>query len=193
MQTTTATNTTHRASDPTGPADERDSGGPGEQTSSAGNESRPAGPGERDAQDASVHRTATVHLPFFTATFEVRRKVPGVAQAAPSPLKVGPVTVPSPTKTAYYLGLGALAVAEVVEWPIAAAIAVGTYVAQHTRSGSRAIPEVSYKGDAGESDQRQEQEHDEPRDTERGETQRGDTELRREERREESARAAVTD
>ncbi|MGF7234657.1 MAG: hypothetical protein ACQSGP_06830 [Frankia sp.] len=39
---------------------------------------------------------------------------------------------PSVGKAAYYLGLGGLAVAEVIEWPIAVAIAAGTYVAQHT-------------------------------------------------------------
>jgi len=47
--------------------------------------------------------------------------------------KLGPVGVPSPRKTAYYLGLGALAALEVVEWPVAAAIAAGTWVAQHSR------------------------------------------------------------
>jgi hypothetical protein len=48
-------------------------------------------------------------------------------------LRVGPISLPAPRKTAYYVGLAALAAFEVVEWPVAAAIAAGTWVAQHTR------------------------------------------------------------
>jgi hypothetical protein len=55
--------------------------------------------------------------------------------------------MPSPGKTAYYAGLGVLAVVEAVEWPVAAAIAAGTYVAQHTRAERSAMP--SRSDDAG--------------------------------------------
>jgi hypothetical protein len=57
------------------------------------------------------------------------------------------MTVPSPGKTAYYAGLGALAVVQAVEWPVAAAIAAGTYVAQHTRAERSGMPTRS--ADAG--------------------------------------------
>jgi hypothetical protein len=51
---------------------------------------------------------------------------------------MGPIKLPSPAQTAFYLGLGALAVTEVVEWPIAAAIGVGSYVAQRSRGSGPA-------------------------------------------------------
>ncbi|OHV47583.1 hypothetical protein BCD48_17725 [Pseudofrankia sp. BMG5.36] len=55
---------------------------------------------------------------------------------------MGPVSFPSPAKTAYYLGLGTLAVVDVVEWPVALAIAAGTFVGQHTRGQATAIPQT---------------------------------------------------
>ncbi|OHV34238.1 hypothetical protein BBK14_33590 [Parafrankia soli] len=61
----------------------------------------------------------TVRLPLLTSRFEIGR---GAGMRPPSP-----------GKAVYYLGLGGLAVAEIIEWPVAAAIAAGTYVAQHTR------------------------------------------------------------
>ncbi|WP_261558057.1 hypothetical protein [Frankia tisae] len=71
-------------------------------------------------------RTATLRLPFVTAHFEVSPPtVPG------SQVRVGPLSLPTPGRTAYYLGLGTLAVVELIEWPVALAIAAGTYVAGH--------------------------------------------------------------
>ncbi|ABW11955.1 hypothetical protein Franean1_3092 [Parafrankia sp. EAN1pec] len=81
-------------------------------------------------------RAATVRLPFLTARFEFGRR------AGHTGWRLGPVGLPSPGKSAYYLGLGVLAVGEVVEWPVAAAIAAGTYVAQHTRGQASAVPQV---------------------------------------------------
>jgi hypothetical protein len=92
----------------------------------------------------------TVRLPFVTAKFELHGSpIPRVEHISQFPFgqskingqwKIGPVPVPSPIEAAYYTGLGALAVAELVERPIAAAIAVGTYVAQHTRGDRCAVP-----------------------------------------------------
>lgn len=100
---------------------------------------------ERTQQDGNgprATRSATLRLPFLTAQFEVPRGSGGRPH-------IGPVSLPSPTKTAYYVGLGALAAVEVVEWPIVAAIAAGTYVAQHTRAQERALPELAHtRGDA---------------------------------------------
>jgi hypothetical protein len=42
--------------------------------------------------------------------------------------------LPPPERLAYYGGLGALAVAGVVSWPVAAAIGVGTVIAQRGRA-----------------------------------------------------------
>ncbi|WP_239341478.1 hypothetical protein [Frankia sp. CiP3] len=80
---------------------------------------------------AGYPHTATLRTPFATAHIEVPR-APGTG------MKMGPVRLPSPTQTAFYLGLGVLAIAEIVEWPIAAAIGVGTYVAQHSRADTSA-------------------------------------------------------
>jgi hypothetical protein len=118
-----------------------------------GTNSRATGSGQTDSGQTYA---ATFRLPFLTAHFEVpklsRSKLPALpsrphlpklrAPDLSSPRHLGPVTVPSPRKSAYYLGLGALAVAEVVDWPVAAAIAAGTYVAQHTRGSEPALPQV---------------------------------------------------
>src|SRR5262245_59853200 len=95
--------------------------------------------GKTTQQVAEGPRRATLRLPFLTARFEVPRHMnPGrivrsvnpaglahkVSSGVPSgPVRVGPMTVQSPGKAVYYVGLGALAAVEVVEWPIAAAIA----------------------------------------------------------------------
>ena len=54
---------------------------------------------------------------------------------------VGRVAVPSPKQLAFYGALGALAVFEVIDWPVAVAVGVGQAAAtsdgcQQTRSGS---------------------------------------------------------
>lgn len=87
-------------------------------------------------------RAATIRLPFFTARFEVPGRLAGDGW------RLGPVSVPSPGKSVYYVGLGVLAVAELVEWPVAVAIAAGTYVAQHTRGASSALPRPASSGPA---------------------------------------------
>ncbi|RVW08171.1 hypothetical protein EGT67_17320 [Prescottella agglutinans] len=59
---------------------------------------------------------------------------------------VGDVGVPSPEHVAYYAALGLLAVFEVIEWPVAVAIAVGHALAEDQHH--RALHEV---GEALES------------------------------------------
>jgi hypothetical protein len=85
-------------------------------------------------------RTATVNLPFVTAQFRApeihlphvhvpgRQEVGALAQTARSML-------PSPKTVLYFGGLAALAAIEVIEWPVAAAIAVGTAIARSDRGG----------------------------------------------------------
>jgi hypothetical protein len=105
--------------------------------------------------------SAMLRLPFLTARFDV-------PQPSGRPMRLGPVTLPSPGKTAYYAGLGVLAVTEVIEWPVAAAIAAGTYVAQHTRTSRGDQP----RGDQPRGDQAR---GDQPRgDQPRGDQARGD-------------------
>ncbi|WP_245761724.1 hypothetical protein [Saccharopolyspora shandongensis] len=44
--------------------------------------------------------------------------------------------LPSPGQLAYFGGLGALAALSVIEWPVAAAIGIGTLVAQRAAKGT---------------------------------------------------------
>jgi hypothetical protein len=77
-------------------------------------------------------------VPLLTARFEFGRRARRAAW------HLGPIGLPRPGKTAYYLGLGALAVSEIIEWPVAATIAAGTYVAQHTRGEAPTVPHVRH-------------------------------------------------
>jgi hypothetical protein len=97
-----------------------------------------------------------VNLPFVTATFRVPQfrapqvKVPHlrVPEAIdPRPLVSqarGVATMfrsalPPPKQLAYYTGLGVLAAAEIVEWPVALAIGAGTVIAQHASRAHQPI------------------------------------------------------
>ena len=89
-------------------------------------------------------RTATVNLPFVTAQF----RIPEVAVdrlRAMSP-ELGHVArgaasfLPPPERMAYYAGLGALAVFQVIEWPVAVAIGAGTALAGRSRGSGADWP-----------------------------------------------------
>jgi hypothetical protein len=92
----------------------------------------------------SAH-TATVQLPFVTAQFRRpdvhipdRDDLAGAVNTVRNTVREN---LPSREQMAYYGGLGLLAVFAVIEWPVAAAIGVGTLVAQRatersSRSGS---------------------------------------------------------
>lgn len=80
--------------------------------------------------------TATVKLPFVTAEFRrTAVRVPGRDAVAAGVYSVRE-HLPSPGQLAFYGGLGALAALSLIEWPVAAAIGIGTVVAQ--RAGERA-------------------------------------------------------
>jgi hypothetical protein len=88
-------------------------------------------------------RTAKVKLPFVTAEFRVpqvhlphlpaspirREEVVAAAQTARSYL-------PPPRQALYFGGLALMAVVDVIEWPVAAAIGIGTAVAGAARRES---------------------------------------------------------
>ncbi|MFC6581350.1 hypothetical protein [Planomonospora parontospora] len=86
--------------------------------------------GERRAAGA-----LTLTLPMITLEFRPPRvggrevgRVVGAARAFLPAL-------PSRERLAYYGGLGALAAFGLVEWPVAAAIGVGTVIARRSRNG----------------------------------------------------------
>ncbi|MEV0418382.1 hypothetical protein [Streptosporangium canum] len=87
----------------------------------------------------------TLNLPMMTVQFRpphlhlplhlphVNRREAGQA------VDVARSFLPPPERMVYYGGLGALAVAGLIEWPVAAAIGVGTVIAQRARGGRRPV------------------------------------------------------
>jgi hypothetical protein len=56
---------------------------------------------------------------------------------------LGEVAVPPPEKIAYYAGLGALALFQIIEWPLAAVIAIGHVLSdQHLSGLARGVGEA---------------------------------------------------
>lgn len=86
-------------------------------------------------------RTATVHLPFVTAEFRAPDihlpslpvRMPGRSDLTDAVSAIRS-RLPSPKQTAYYAGLGLLGVLEIIEWPVAIAIGVGTAIARSSAS-----------------------------------------------------------
>jgi hypothetical protein len=129
MATSTARNETRQRKPRSSASDTEASGTEATGTEAAGTEAAHEG-----------QRTATVNLPFVTAQFRApelhlphvhvpgRQEVGALAQTARSML-------PSPKTVLYFGGLAALAAIEVIEWPVAAAIAVGTALARSDREG----------------------------------------------------------
>lgn len=82
-----------------------------------------------------------VQLPFVTAEFH--RPDVQLPQDVEGAIGAVRKNLPPPEQLVYYGGLAALAVFSVIEWPVAAAIGVGTAVAQHAavqRFGGRQRP-----------------------------------------------------
>lgn len=93
------------------------------------------------APAAGVPRTLSIRLPLVTITFGPQPTPPVPAPA--------PRAAPGPRgatleRLAFYGGVAAAGVVGAIEWPVAVAVAAGTWVAQHTlpapRSPSDAAP-----------------------------------------------------
>jgi hypothetical protein len=69
-------------------------------------------------------RTASVRLPFVTAQF----RAPTVDVG--SVVRVVRSSLPTPRRALYYGGLASLAALSVIDWPVAAAIGIGTEIAR---------------------------------------------------------------
>jgi hypothetical protein len=94
-------------------------------------------------------RTATLTLPFVTAQFRApdlhvpsREEVGGAARGAWSML-------PSGKSMLFYGGLAATAVVGVIEWPVAAAIGVGSALASRGAANPRPQREEETAGSPG--------------------------------------------
>ena len=115
-------------------------------------EVRPASPAEGRFEG---RRSATVNLPFVAAQFRVpdlhapgREELGRVAQGARSML-------PSGKSMLFFGGLAATAIAGVIEWPVAAAIGVGSALASQgeanpdPRSGTPRATQTEATGASG--------------------------------------------
>jgi hypothetical protein len=111
--------------------------------SSTGARGRASAAAERkqpSAAQRAKHGTV-VQLPFVTAEFH--RPDVQLPQDVEGAIGAVRKNLPPPEQLVYYGGLAALAMLSVIEWPVAAAIGVGTAVAQHAavqRFGGRQRP-----------------------------------------------------
>ncbi|HEV7908093.1 MAG TPA: hypothetical protein VGP03_08140 [Pseudonocardiaceae bacterium] len=130
------------------PADVPPADVPAADVPAAGTTAADAGAADAGAADTSATtgedggaRTATLDLPFVRAQFRAPRvRMPRVPTPGRQELGAAAHAVrsflPSPADVLYFGGLAALAALEVIEWPVAAAIAVGTAVAKSDRRSS---------------------------------------------------------
>jgi hypothetical protein len=86
------------------------------------------------APAAGAPRTLSIRLPLVTVTF-------GPQPAAPAPVPA-PRATPGPRgatleRLAFYGGVAAAGAVGAIEWPVAVAVAAGTWVAQHTLPAPR--------------------------------------------------------
>jgi hypothetical protein len=104
-----------------------------------GTGSAATGPEAGMAHDTQHAHTATVNMPFVTAQFHA----PDLHLPKPRPpeiraaLQTVRTFLPSREQALYYGGLALMAALEVVEWPVAAAIGVGTALAGRGGGGDR--------------------------------------------------------
>ncbi|MGY1642223.1 hypothetical protein ACI782_14030 [Geodermatophilus sp. SYSU D00703] len=86
------------------------------------------------APQVQVPRTITVRLPLVTITIGPQPGGPATASATPAPTAASAPTQPGGTlqKAVFYGGVAAAGALGAIEWPVAVAVAAGTWVAQHT-------------------------------------------------------------
>ncbi|MEU7450659.1 hypothetical protein [Streptosporangium roseum] len=97
---------------------------------------------QQPAEHGHDGHSFTLNLPMMTVQFRPPRlhlpHLPHVnRQEAGHAVDVARSLLPPPERLIYYGGLGALAVVGAIEWPVAAAIGVGTLVAQRARAERR--------------------------------------------------------
>lgn len=93
----------------------------------------------------SEEQTLTIRLPFLTVSVARPAGHPATTPSQGAPRSTPTIELPVPgagsaPRLLYYAGVAALGVAGVVEWPVAAAIAAGTYIASRSRSAPAQPP-----------------------------------------------------
>jgi hypothetical protein len=88
-------------------------------------------------EETTYRHIATIDLPFFTAEFRAPViHFPALPVHAPSRHDLTEAVsavrsrLPAPEEALYFAGLGLLGLLELIEWPVALAIATGTVIAQ---------------------------------------------------------------
>ncbi|GEL19221.1 hypothetical protein [Pseudonocardia asaccharolytica] len=123
---------------------ETPAGGVARLSATRGAETRTSGADQKE--ETGSGRTATLNLPFVTAVFHPPDvHVPTREELNDAARRVGGL-LPSGKSALYYGGLAATALAGVIEWPVAAAIGVGTALA----SRGEARPEPREKTTASD-------------------------------------------
>ena len=95
-----------------------------------GNPTPPATP------PATTPLTLTIRLPFFTATLSGPQRASAAAPPAPGAGSPGG----SLQKLAFYGGVATMGALGAIDWPVAFAVAAGTWVAQHTPPAVGSVP-----------------------------------------------------
>jgi hypothetical protein len=95
-----------------------------------GNPTPPATP------PATTPLTLTIRLPFFTATLSGPQRASAAAPPAPGARSPGG----SLQKLAFYGGVATMGALGAIDWPVAFAVAAGTWVAQHTPPAVGSVP-----------------------------------------------------
>ncbi|GAB2446638.1 hypothetical protein GCM10027187_11080 [Streptosporangium sandarakinum] len=100
------------------------------------------------AEQSTDGHALTLNLPMLTVQLRPpHMHLPHInRQEAGHAVDTARSLLPPPERLVYYGGLGALAVAGLIEWPVAAAIGVGTVIAQRARRERAAAPPVPASG-----------------------------------------------
>jgi hypothetical protein len=100
-------------------------------------------------------RSATVDLPFVTAQFRVPDLQPPSWEELGWVVHTARSMLPSGTSLLFFGGLAATAIAGIIEWPVAAAIGVGSALARQGATNPEprnGIPHAMQAGTAGRND-----------------------------------------
>jgi hypothetical protein len=104
-----------------------------------------------DGPRAGTPLSLTIRLPFLTATLTGPQRAtaaPALASSAAAPRSAGATL----EKLAFYGGVATMGALGALDWPVAFAVAAGTWVAQHTPPVARTVRSLAPREPAGTSE-----------------------------------------